>query len=90
MRYDDLDSDEKFLINNYRELRKYTAEEREIIRNYRQLSKSQKKAVLASKWSFQEWIKESVRWVWDRIVEYAMQEALTALFNYLKQQFFGS
>lgn len=66
-----------------------TAEEEAIIRTYRQLSKSQKKAVLASKWSFQEWIKESVRWVWDRMVEYAMQEALTALFNYLKQQFFG-
>jgi|GEM_PF-4906184 len=67
-----------------------TAEEQAIIRNYRQLSTSQKKAVLASENSFQAWLKNAVRWVWERLVEYAMNEAVHVLFSYLKSAFFGN
>ncbi|BAZ16234.1 hypothetical protein NIES4071_81090 [Calothrix sp. NIES-4071] len=60
-----------------------TSEEEEIIRRYRQLDNSRKKAIITSENSFVQWIKETVRWVWEKIKDFA----LTALFNWLRYKF---
>jgi len=66
-----------------------TPEEEAIIRNYRLLSTSQKKAILESEWSFKEWLKSAVKWVWEKIVEYGIHEIISDLFDHLKRHFFG-
>jgi hypothetical protein len=65
-----------------------TTEEEAIVINYRKLSTSQKKAVLESQWSFERWLKNSVKWVWEKIAEYGIHEMIGSLFDYLRQQFF--
>ncbi len=64
-----------------------TPEEEAIIRAYRKLSYSQKEAVLAGQWSFKEWLKSAVKWVWEKIAEYEIHELIGELFDYLKQRF---
>jgi len=61
-------------------------EEKEIIRRYRQLSNAQKKAVIASEDSFSSWIEVAVRWLWEIISD----EIITAIFKYLRKQYFES
>lgn len=58
-------------------------EEKEIIKRYRQLSDSNKKAVLASKHSFESWIKTAMKWLWERI----SKAIIAMLFDYLIDQF---
>lgn len=60
-----------------------TDEEAAIIRNYRKLSRRQKEAVLASEWSFKNWIKSTLKWVWEKIMEWEIHHILDDLFNYL-------
>ena len=48
-----------------------TPEDIEILKRIKELSESEKKAVLASKESFIDWIKTSLSWVWDKIKGYA-------------------
>ena len=49
----------------------FTPEDIEILKRIKELSESEKKAVLASKESFIDWIKTSLSWVWDKIKDYA-------------------
>jgi hypothetical protein len=65
-----------------------TPEEEEIIRRYRRESSSSKKAILASLSAFKNWIKDTIKWVWEKIVEFAMHNVVDALFDYFRQKFF--
>lgn len=67
-----------------------TPEEEEIIRRYRKESASKKKAILANLNAFKNWLKNAVKWVWEKIVDLALQHIVDTLFYYLKQQFFES
>ena len=65
-----------------------SSEEREIVASFRKLSESKKKAVLASENSFQSWLKNVARWLWERIMEIAAHKTIRALFEYLTSSFF--
>jgi len=66
-----------------------TPEEQAIVRSYRGLSAASKGTILASLSSFKEWLKNAVKWVWEKIAEYEIHELISELFDYLKQRFFG-
>lgn len=46
-------------------------EEKKIVRGFRNLSDSKKKAVVASKQSFLDWLKTSFSEIWSKISNYA-------------------
>ena len=56
-------------------------EEKEIIRRYRLLSDAEKKSVLASKNSFESWIKRAIPWVLTKIIEIGISEILHRLIS---------
>jgi hypothetical protein len=66
-----------------------SSEEQEIIRRYRQVPESQKKAILASEHSFEQWLKKAVRWVWEKIIEVAAHEVIKMIWETLASRFFG-
>ncbi len=43
------------------------AQEQEILRRFRELSSYKKEAVLTSERSFEQWLKTSLRWLWDQL-----------------------
>jgi hypothetical protein len=63
-------------------------DEEAIIINFRKLSEKQKKVVLQSQYSFENWLKSAVAWVWQAIVDSGIHEIVSEIFKYFKKLFF--